>query len=205
MPKIIDIKKIPIDKNINICDLEPQELVKLICAELGITKAQLAERLNYDPAIITRLNNEKVIKALQIYRGLYAHNYIFRDDYKMGKDNKFQQIQEKRKAEEEKIHHLNLLTAKQPSFENESNIVRYALKKLQVTYKELGECIAYERMAIGRAQREGASKQMTRALELLLENYELKKENEILRKNLAQLEQNLDQEKPKDASLFEDF
>ena len=59
------------------------------------------------------------------------------------------------------------------------NIVKKVCKELGLTYKQLGEAIGYSEGAIKMAvQRDNVSPQMGKAIQLYLENLELKKELE---------------------------
>ena len=59
------------------------------------------------------------------------------------------------------------------------NIVKKVCKDLKLTYKELGEKIGYSEGAINKAGHSGqVSKSMQKAIELYLENLQLKKKLE---------------------------
>ena len=59
---------------------------------------------------------------------------------------------------------------------NSDNIVKKVCKELGLTYKELGERIGYSEGAINKAGHSGQiSKSMQKAIELLIENENLKK------------------------------
>lgn len=63
------------------------------------------------------------------------------------------------------------------------NIVKLTCKELGMTYKQLGEEIGVTEGTLSNASSTGnISKQLERSLELLKENYELKKDFEIINK-----------------------
>ncbi|WP_143428487.1 hypothetical protein, partial [Helicobacter sp. 11S02629-2] len=177
-------EKIDIDKSINVLELEPEALVKLICAELGLTKAELSRRLNYDPAVLTRLNNKKIIKTLQVYRGLYAHNYFCHGAFEQHKKlNKYENLKEEIELRERKARNLDFLIVT-PVEEGEKNIVALTIEKFKhigMTHKKLAGIIGYGLVAVNKAAVGEVPKLMRKLLEYLLENYELKRENEALR------------------------
>ena len=58
----------------------------------------------------------------------------------------------------------------------EQNIIKQTCKELNLTYKQLGEAIGYSESAINNAARQKKiSEPLTKAIELYLENLELKK------------------------------
>ena len=58
------------------------------------------------------------------------------------------------------------------------NLVKDTAKKLNLTYKELGELIGYSESALKAASSSGnISEQLTKSLELLLKNQELQLQN----------------------------
>lgn len=64
--------------------------------------------------------------------------------------------------------------------ENE-NIIKKVCKELNLTYKQLGELIGYGEEAVSKASRTGnISSTMNKALELYLENLELKDKLKVL-------------------------
>ncbi len=58
------------------------------------------------------------------------------------------------------------------------NIVKRVCKELGFTYKQLGEKIGYSEGALRNSATKDVSQSMTKAIELYLENLELKKELE---------------------------
>ncbi len=58
------------------------------------------------------------------------------------------------------------------------NIVKQTAKELGMTYKELGEAIGYSEGTVNNSTRGTVSKAMAKAIELYLENIELKKQLE---------------------------
>lgn len=64
---------------------------------------------------------------------------------------------------------------------NEQNLIKLTCKQLNLTYKQLGELIGYGEEAVSKAGRtDNVSKSMKRALELYLENCELKNKLKML-------------------------
>jgi hypothetical protein len=73
------------------------------------------------------------------------------------------------------------------------NIVKATAKRLGMTYKELGEAIGYGEEAVSKASRTGeVSKAMAKAIELLLENGELKNKLSTIEELKAVLKKVLD-------------
>ena len=69
------------------------------------------------------------------------------------------------------------------SDENELNIVKQTAKELGLTYRQLADEIGVSDGALQNASSSGKiSKQLTRSLELLLENYSMKQDFEIISK-----------------------
>jgi len=66
------------------------------------------------------------------------------------------------------------------SKEQELNIVKKVCKELGLTYKQLGEAIGYGDEAVSKASRNDVSKTMYKAIELFLENIELKNRLKLL-------------------------
>ncbi|MCZ6159136.1 transcriptional regulator [Campylobacter ureolyticus] len=63
----------------------------------------------------------------------------------------------------------------------DENIVKKVCKELNLTYKQLGELIGYGEEAVSKASRTGnISSTMNKALELYLENLELKDKLKVL-------------------------
>lgn len=62
------------------------------------------------------------------------------------------------------------------------NIVKVTCQELGITYKELGEAIGYSESAISNASRGKVSEQLSKAIELYIENIQLKKELEQSKK-----------------------
>lgn len=62
--------------------------------------------------------------------------------------------------------------------EKEQNIVKKVCKELGLTYRELGERIGYSEGAIRNCASKEVSEQMQKAIELYLENMDLKKQLE---------------------------
>ncbi|MDU7070038.1 transcriptional regulator [Campylobacter ureolyticus] len=64
---------------------------------------------------------------------------------------------------------------------SDENIVKKVCKELNLTYKQLGELIGYGEEAVSKASRTGnISSTMNKALELYLENLELKDKLKVL-------------------------
>lgn len=64
---------------------------------------------------------------------------------------------------------------------NDENIIKKVCKELNLTYKQLGELIGYGEEAVSKASRTGnISNTMSKALELYLENLELKDKLKVL-------------------------
>lgn len=64
--------------------------------------------------------------------------------------------------------------------EENLNIVKQTAKELGITQKELAERIGVSQGTLNNMASSGASEQVTKALELLLENHRLKKDVEVL-------------------------
>lgn len=64
---------------------------------------------------------------------------------------------------------------------SDENIIKKVCKELNLTYKQLGELIGYGEEAVSKASRTGnISSTMNKALELYLENLELKDKLKVL-------------------------
>ncbi|HHD0322431.1 TPA: transcriptional regulator [Campylobacter jejuni] len=64
---------------------------------------------------------------------------------------------------------------------NDENLIRKTCKELGLTYKQLGELIGFGEEAISKAARtENISTQMQKALDLYLENIDLKEKLKVL-------------------------
>lgn len=63
---------------------------------------------------------------------------------------------------------------------NDENIIKKVCKELNLTYKQLGELIGYSESAVKNAGSGEASEPMKKAIELYLENLELKDKLKVL-------------------------
>lgn len=136
--------------------IEEQNIVKKVCAELGITQKELAEKIN----------------RIKVAEKLIELSSVHKDDIKKFREVVSEHLED---IKSEKDVRTIMVGEAIPS----SNIIKKTCKELGLTYAQLAEQIGYSEPAIKKAiANETVSEPMQKSILLYLRTLELEKQLE---------------------------